>query len=191
MKKSVVIPYERYQQLLKQQQQPDTTPSDSHREAERAGVKEEETTSTTPTTSKLNPSVIIACLPKRNRTKAQQLLEFVEKHPKLDWNKEGSLLVDNNIVEFSHIVDLLHDALNQTKHQPAGHQLFYEHLQHVPRSLITNPQRKSLTGSGGGGGGGGGASTDVPRKRLPPPGIPADAKEPKPLNIWKARWKAL
>ena len=166
MKKSVVLPYERYQQLLQNKTVPEVGAENSQSgpEPSQASVLE---------SPKLNTSVIIACLPKRNRSKAQQLLEYIEKHPKLDWNNQGNLLVDSNLVEYSHIVDLLHDALNPTKHEPVGREVFYKQLEHVPRSLINNPKRKSLTGGGD----------------LPPPGLPAT--EPKSLNIWKSRWKSL
>ena len=172
MKKSVVIPYERYQQLMQNQRGAAASALVNHQEIKKLppldGAEESK-----PQIHKLDSSVIVACLPKRNRSKAQQILEYIDKHSQLDWNKQGNLVVDNNSVEYSHVVDLIHDALNPTKHDPVGYESFYRQLQHVPRSLITNPRRKSLIGRG----------------QLPPPGLPAT--EPKPLNIWKERWKAV
>lgn len=171
MKKSVLIPYERYQQLL-QNNSPPTTAQIQTTEPEQLESSEQILNEST-TARRLDPSVLIACLPKRNRSKAQQLIGYIEKHPILDWNQEGNLAVEQSLVPYSHIVDLLHDALNPTRHEPVGYEAFYKHLKHVPRSLINNPRRKSHLGSG----------------QLPPPGIPVT--EPKPLNVWKTSWKSL
>ena len=173
MKKSVLLPYERYQELLKHRREPVETT-----ETQNDSKSIPQTLEIVPPTQKLNSSVIIACLPKRNRSKAQQLLNYIEKQPNLDWNREGNLVVDGNIVDFSHIVDLLHDALNPTKNEPVGYEQFYRNLEHIPHSLINNTRRKTLIGG----------SAPAPHS-LPPPGIPLT--DPKPLNIWKTRWKPL
>ena len=178
MKKSVVLPYERYQQLI--QNASNSAPKDPSEtilpietEKPTAGKTIEEIEEPRETKSnKLETEFILACLPKQNRVKALRLLDYVNKHPLIDWNREGNLLVDDKPVEFSHIVDLIHDALNSTKYEPVGYDLFYKHLKGIPQSFINNPRRKSLIGG-----------------RLPPPGIP-DSK-PKPLNVWKAQWKSL
>lgn len=174
MKKSVVLPYDRYQQLIQNKKEPPVETSVNLELAQAIEPPHTTTLKSPLSKEKLSSSVIIACLPKKSRNKAQQLLDYIEKYSKLDWNQTGNLVVEDKPVEFSHIVDLLHDALNQTKNQPVGHETFYRELEHVPLSLINNFQRRSLIGGGG---------------SLPPPGLPAT--EPKPLNIWKANWKPL
>lgn len=126
--------------------------------------------------NKLAEGVITACLPKRNHFKARRLLDYINRQPHLDWNQAGNLIVDNQTVEYSHIVDLLHDALNSTRSDPVGHDVFYQQLVGVPQSLINNPRRKSLVGNGR-------------RRRLPPPGLPSS--QPIPLNAWRTQWQAL
>lgn len=163
MKKSVVLPFERYQQLL--HKSPNTTTLESSSTIEESPIEP-------PACDRLSTAVILTCLPKRNRLKGQRLLDFIANDTNLDWNKDGNLLVNNQPIEYSHIVDLLHDALNPTRHNPVGYDAFYNNLGRVPVSLLNNPRRKSMIGG-----------------RLPPPGIPAT--EPIPLNIWKAKWKPL
>ena len=172
MKKSVLLPFDRYQQLLNNS--PSTQPSSKSPPPTAPQVESlTEVEEPTPSSSdKLNRAVIVTCLPKRNRQKAQRLLDFIDSHTYLDWNKEGNLLVENQPISYSHIVDLLHDALNTTRYDPVGYDTFYHYLEGVPLSLINNPRRKSMVGG-----------------RSPPPGLPN--KEPKPLNVWKSQWKVL
>lgn len=185
MKKSVVLPYERYQQLLKNSS---TTSSavkvhstEEEAAADVAGGAIDDSNlidSIEPKAKqrdeKLRTEIIVACLPKNNRQKALRLLQYIDQHPILDWNESGTLLIEKEPVALSHIVDLLHDALNTTKYEPIGLHEFYTHLGNIPQSLINNPKRKSLIGRG---------------RRLPPPGLPST--QPKPLNTWKAQWTAL
>ena len=165
MKKSVLLPFDRYQQLL--QGTANSSSSVQEPDSQIEGEDKPDYKS-----DRLNTAVIVACLPKRNRLKAQRLLDYLDKHTPLDWNKDGHLVVENQPIEYSHIVDLLHDALNATRHEPIGYETFYKQLAGAPVSLITNPRRKSMIGG-----------------RLPPPGIPIT--EPKPLNVWKSQWKPL
>lgn len=181
MKKSVLLPYERYQQLLQNSGisqnvaatiSPDVTENATPTLPPQASAEPIVHNSLETVATKLNADVIVACLPKRNRFKAKRLLDYIEKHSNLDWNKQGNLTVENQPIEYSHIVDLLHDALTATRHDPTGHVSFYNNLSGIPQSLINNPRRKSLIGG-----------------RLPPPGLPPS--EPKALNVWKTNWKAL
>ena len=169
MKKSVVLPYERYQRLL--QNSDNKIVSSEEPSTEIVDVITPEKFDTPP--EKLNPDIIVTCLPKNNRSKALRLLDYINEQPLLNWNRAGNLVVDGKVIENSHIVDLLHDALNPTKHNPVGHELFYTHLDKAPQSLISNPRRKSLKGG----------------NPLPPPGIPVT--KPKELNVWKSKWQPL
>ena len=216
MKKSVVIPFERYQELTQQQRATTSpfasaAPATTTTAATAAAADAVASTAANPietkqakaphprrsafdddddekrrhlsirtvaalpasaaNNSKLHPDVILCCLPAKNRLKAKRLLEHIERHPNLDWNQAGNLLVQGKPIEFSHIVDLLRDALNSTKHEPVGHQDFYANLQSLPQSLVNKHKRKLAS------------------ERLPPPGLPA--KQPKPVNTWRAKWRQL
>ena len=182
MKKSVVLPYERYQELIQNSETKSlpVTSTEPIAASETSPVVTQSepgpvggiTTAAPATSERLSANVIVACLPKKNRTKAQRLLDYITAHPQLDWNRDGNLTVKGSPVQYSHIVDLLHDALNNTKRNPVGYDTFYKSLEGIPHTLISNPRRKSLVGG-----------------RLPPPGLPAT--KPKPLNVWRAEWKAL
>ena len=115
----------------------------NERQSETAEIAQDQTIDI-PSTSRLEPSVILTYVPKRNQNKASALLNFLQKHDTLDWDSAGRLLVKGNPVEYSHIADLIHDALNHTKYNPAGSEHFYSNLGHVPHSLIVNPRRKRM-----------------------------------------------
>ena len=222
MKKSVLVPYERYQQLIQSASRSTDTDNSSEASTQLSPALPPSEAAAPPTSAarqvsllpmqlqdplpppppaspsvsateaaaaaasepnRLHSDIIIACLPKGNRLKAKRLLEFISQQRALDWNRDGNLIVDGQTIHLSHIVDLLHDALNPTKHDPIGADVFYSHLAGIPLSFINNPRRRSsLAGEG--------------RRRqrrkdafLPPPGLP-DGK-PKALNAWKAQWKPL
>lgn len=176
LKKSVLIPFDRYQyyqSLVNGTNDVGILPLENGNE--QAPLKQDYTTTTTSeqVNAKLKPELILTHLPKRNKARAQSLLSIIDSHPSLDWNARGELLINKQPVEYSHITDLLHDALNNTKYKPVGCDQFYEHLGNVPTSLITNPIRKQLLGG----------------KRLPPPGTPA-ASTTKSLNDWSVLWQS-
>lgn len=173
MKKSVILPFERYQQLIQgsQSQLPVVSEVEQTISPDKKEVK---ITPSQPvvvkssdqiTADRLEKDVIVACLPKRNRLKAYRVLDYITNHSSLEWNKDGNLIVEKQPIEYSHIVDLVHDALNSTRHDPVAYDLFYKHLHGIPQSLINNPRRKSLA---------------LPASTLP-----------ETPNTWKLRWKAL
>ena len=105
MKKSVLLPYERYQQLLQNSGisqnvaatiSPDVTENATPTLPPQASAEPIVHNSLETVATKLNADVIVACLPKRNRFKAKRLLDYIEKHSNLDWNKQGNLTVENN-----------------------------------------------------------------------------------------------
>ena len=181
MKKSILIPYDRYlyykrlQDTSKDKQIKEAEQHTSEQQNPELEAENEHVTDYSPTqTDKLRPEIVVSLLPKRNRSKALALLNFIDRHPVLDWNTKGELLLHNNPIPFSHITDLTHDAINNTRsYDPVGCNEFYANIGHVPVSLITNPRRRLMIGG----------------KSLPPPGIPD--KDPVPLNTWKGLWKNL
>lgn len=183
MKKFTLIPHERYLQYQSLLDKQTATPSKQEEVSNGSAntVTDGNTTQVIDnarSTEKLSIDDIISQLPRRNKSKAQSLLCVVGASPRLDWNDKGELLLDNNRVPFTHITDLLHDALNNTRHEPAGLKEFYSGLSNVPQSLVTNPKRRLLIG---------GKSIAPTIRQLPPPGIPD--KKPIPLNNWQTLWK--
>lgn len=170
MKKCVLIPHDRYmyyKSLAKEQTEPAPSTADVAPVDETIDERPIEAID-----SKLKPEIIIAQLPRRNKSKAKALLQYLQSHKALDWNQRGELEINKTRVPYSHITDIIHDALNNTKYKPVGCDEFYSHLGCIPKSLITNPARKTLLG---------GAS-------LPPPGIPEST--PKQFDDWKSLWQS-
>ena len=174
MKKNVLIPYDRYvyyQSLAKEPREEENTVTEPINTGTPPAVPTP-VAAAAATQPKLKPEIIIAQLPKRNKSKARSLLSFLEQNNAIDWNQRGELLIENESVPYSHITDLLHDALNNTKYKPVGCEQFYSNLGHVPLSLITNPARKQIVGG----------------STLPPPGVPDT--EAKSLDSWKLLWQS-
>lgn len=182
MKKFTLVPHERYLHYKSLfDKQTSGAPVLQDTSVEKAIVHDTTTPLETQqtTSEKLNVEHIISQLPKRNKSKAQSLLSVIDNTPRLDWNNKGEIILDNNCIPTSHITDLLHDALNNTRHEPPGAEEFYSALDTVPLSLISNPKRRSLIG-----GKRAAATSTVP---LPPPGIPN--KPAVPLNNWQGLWR--
>ena len=98
-----------------------------------------------------NKDFILASIPKNIQTKARAILEHISKDSNLDWNEKGELIINGEIINNSHITDLIKCALYSYKNfNPHGYDRFRTALQisNLPQSLL---QR----GEG-----------------LPPPGIP-------------------
>ena len=172
MKKCVLIPHDRYmyyKSLAKEQTEPVSTTIATDVVPVDEAINERPIEATD---SKLKPEIILAQLPRRNKSKAKALLQYLQSHKTLDWNQRGELEINKTPVPYSHITDIIHDALNNTKYKPVGCDEFYSHLGCVPKSLITNPARKPLVGGA----------------PLPPPGVPENA--PKQFDDWKSLWQS-
>ena len=215
MKKSVLIPYDRY--LMYKNLQRNSNSRDSRTgsgdnnnnnddnaqgfaeaaSAFNAPVSDASVTQSAPTaeqfsnTGKLDAETIIDYLPKRNRSKGATLLQTIIRNPNLDWNNKGELLVHRKSIPHSHISDLLHDALNNTKNKPIGANEFYANLTNVPLSLVTNPRRRQILVGGQQQQQQQQQQRQQKQPRLPPPGLPN--KPPKPLlgDDWSNVWKTL
>ena len=182
MNKSVLIPYDRYiyyKSLVKDRsksnekeiesipmENPDINVNQVINETEAVSENKDD---------KLEKEIILSHLPKRNRSKALALLNVVDQNPSLDWNNRGELSVKGSRIPFSHISDLVRDALHNSRYEPVGCHEFFSNLDNVPLSLISNPSRRALIG---------GKSASP----LPPPGYPD--KKPIPLKNWSHLWKS-
>ena len=204
----MLIPYEKYQRMLKACQEsrsridPDnkvevtSSTNDDHRELDNESINIPHPHSEPGKENKLSESDIILHVPKKLKSQAKTLLDVIDRNPHLDWNQRGELLADGEVIERSHIVDLLKDALVQYKHfHPVGVREFNKHLTNIPISLIQNPERRSFLQQKGEG--------DLPQP--PPPGLPNKRKavsietagssgsvnRENKEHPWKKLWKTL
>ena len=59
----------------------------------------------------------------------------------IKWNQRGQIIVNDKVIEGSHLIDLLRDAMYpKTVHRPIGYETFYQALWALdaPRSLVAN-----------------------------------------------------
>lgn len=131
-KKMVLLPYDRYLRLQNRQGKDDAVYSTTRRTAE---ITEEA----------MPEEGVLLMLPKRLQSKGHSLLYFIKHHTEIEWNECGQIILDGSTIPYSHISDLIKDALVTHKtFVPAGMDYFYRQLKHVPLTLIQNKQRRLL-----------------------------------------------
>uniref|UniRef100_A0A2A4IZU0 Uncharacterized protein n=1 Tax=Heliothis virescens TaxID=7102 RepID=A0A2A4IZU0_HELVI len=89
------------------------------------------------------PTQILSLIPKTYNKKGQLLLNFVGKS-KIHWDNEGVVIIDNEKIPGSNIVDLINDTLRPLKRSdPIGWDRFAKALKDikVPLTYIGNPKR--------------------------------------------------
>lgn len=90
------------------------------------------------------PTYIKKLIPKSYRKKAEILLDILlNNKDKISWKNDGSLVIDNDIIENSNIVDLVNYSLRSLKRsKPNGWDKFMETLKVIraPSSCIGNPE---------------------------------------------------
>ena len=128
MKKLILIPYEKYARLF--------SPSE-----ERLERSERLEPMDTKKENKLSDQDILSLLPEKLRDKGKQFLHFLKTEPSIDWDKKGRVIIDGNILNFSHITDFLKDTLQPGK--PVEHlESWYAKLSDsVPLSLVHAQRR--------------------------------------------------
>ena len=131
MKKLILIPYEKYARLF--------SPSEERLERlerlEPMDTKKE---------NKLSDQDILSLLPEKLRDKGKQFLHFLKTEPSIDWDEKGRVIIDGNILNFSHITDFLKDTLQPGKPiEPVEHlESWYAKLSNsVPLSLVHAQRR--------------------------------------------------
>lgn len=130
---------------------------------------------------------IISRLPKYLHNRAITLLNFISDKTPITWNSEGELIINQETITGSHIVDLLKDALSNSSFTPIGYDIFYKNLGNIPRSLIYNTKRRYLLGFGEGN------IENISSQSSPPPGLPNKPE----INLdeyiegqkWRKLWK--
>ena len=118
MKKSILLPYSRYEELLKNEGGSTTTNTQD------------------PTYSR---EKIIDTLPPKMRSRGETVLNVLQGI--VSWNEKGELIVDGQCIEHSHISDLLRAVLcNYKNYTPVGLNEFVKVLaaNNVPETIIQN-----------------------------------------------------
>jgi len=124
MKKSVVIPWEKYQKLI--------------------GDREEEDVEKSIPAS-YNQEKIISTIPPKMRSRAGALLGLLPE-TNISWNQRGELMIDKECVEGTNICDLVKSVLWDYKnYEPKGFEVFVNALatNNVPETLIQNTKCRS------------------------------------------------
>ena len=125
MKKLILIPYEKYTRLF-------SPPEERLERLEPMDTKKE---------NKLSDQDILSLLPEKLRDKGKQFLHFLKTEPSIDWDEKGRVIIDGDILNFSHITDFLKDTLQPG--QPIEHlESWYAKLSDsVPLSLVHAQRR--------------------------------------------------
>ena len=121
MKKSVVIPWEKYQRLVQQE-----------------STEEKED-------SVYNQDRIIATVPKKSQPRARALLDLLSQTD-IAWNSDGECVLNKQNIQGSNICDLLKCVLlNYKTFKPKGYYDFIQALasNNVPETLIMNTNCRS------------------------------------------------
>lgn len=91
---------------------------------------------------------ILETVPKTYKSKASVLLQRLLESKEIKWDKEGRVMIKNNLIQGSNISDLINDALRKRKsaRKPDGFAEFYKFLSriNVPNELIGNDDRWNL-----------------------------------------------
>lgn len=125
------------------------------------------------------PTYINNSIPKTYRKKGEILLDALLKNKdKINWKNDGLILIDNEAIVDSNIVDLVNYTLRPLKRpKPNGWEKFIEILKNigVPSNCIGNPEAFENI------------SNISPKNRRH--SLPNDAKSPKTLTSYKLRKK--
>ena len=80
-------------------------------------------------------------IPHEKYDRGKQFLHFLKTEPSIDWDEKGRVIIDGNILNFSHITDFLKDTLQPGK--PIEHlESWYAKLSNsVPLSLVHAQRR--------------------------------------------------
>ena len=91
---------------------------------------------------------ILKAIPEVHRKKARAILHFVSKDPSLSWNDKGELVLGNQAIDGSRIVDLLKYSQNgEDSSVPKGYDEFHKGLKASGISIsslgkMSSPKKK-------------------------------------------------
>ena len=123
MKKSILLPFDVYQKLIKTSKEDDVP-------------------------LKYDEEKVMSAIPKQMKSRAQAILNMISG-TNITWNDKGELIVDNTTVPGSNICDLLKSVIVKYKFKPVGLDVFVKALadNNVPQTLIQNTECRSCESS--------------------------------------------
>jgi len=104
-----------------------------HEESDMITKKEEEEESS-------QDLFILEAFPKTIKDRVARLINYIKRYtPKIKWKLNGNVIIDNEIIPKSNIIDLLRKAVTGSSKSPKGWVKFYEALEDIntPLTLIT------------------------------------------------------
>lgn len=85
---------------------------------------------------------VLSNIPKHLKKKATLLLNYLDTIDNIKWDTTGKLIINGKLLEGSHIVDLVRNAIvKSSRFEPVGSDEFYSNLKNIPLSLIVNEKR--------------------------------------------------
>jgi len=66
-------------------------------------------------TNKLDVESILIGIPKCYKNRARALLHFIADSPSISWDARGQLIVNSQVIESSHLTDLLKDCIHSQR----------------------------------------------------------------------------
>ena len=88
---------------------------------------------------------VLSNFPAKVTKKGDTILDLIQKSKGvLDWNQQGELIKEGNVIPGSHISDLIYDAVQSSSFEPLGWEQFLDGLakMNVPERVVTNPNRR-------------------------------------------------
>ena len=84
--------------------------------------------------------LIIRCFPKNSVNRCKMLLDHIRMNGVIKWNNLGNVIVNDHLIDQSHIIDLLRFCLLPAKDVPIGWDQFSYGLakSNIPLSIISN-----------------------------------------------------
>ena len=95
------------------------------------------------TVAPIPAALSLSSVPAMFKKKAEGLLDYIKSSGDISWDDKGQLTIAGQLIEKSHILDLIHDAVRFRKsaERPEGWRQLssYLHQSNVPRELVGNP----------------------------------------------------
>lgn len=150
--KVAILPYDRYERLQKKYS---SAKEDSSHENTKINdqLLIDDMSNNDHVKNTENKYNVLDSLPENLRKKASLLLNYLDTLDTIKWNADGNVIINGKLIEGSHIVDLIRDAIVKTSsYYPIGINEFYSNLKNIPLTLITNKKRlkevQNLKGAG-------------------------------------------
>lgn len=93
-------------------------------------------------------TLINISIPTKYKDKLKKLLHYLKQQPGFHWNMRGEVIINNDIIKNSHIIDWLRDIVipTENRHHPEGIHHFYQYLKsiHIPMSIISSSKKKKF-----------------------------------------------